>query len=112
MRIWHEKLIPCLCRNHILGVWREALGAYKIITEGKLGYRFHPATKEFLECPEALHYRLRVIREEMLRRGYNPKELPELVEFGGVVREWQTLEEQVEVLRGKGCECNLSSFNF
>lgn len=35
MRIWHESLIPKLCRQHLLAMWREGLGAYKIITENK-----------------------------------------------------------------------------
>lgn len=107
MRIWHSQLIPVLCRPHLLAQWREILGAYKIITENKKGYRNHPATQEFLNAPEALHERMSLIRQEMLSRGWNPKELPERVEFGGEVKEWQSLEEQTIHLRSKGCNCKI-----
>jgi uncharacterized protein (TIGR02328 family) len=107
MRIWHEDLIPGLCRQHLLAVWREALGAYKIITENKQGYRNHPATQEFIHSPELLHKRLRVIRNEMIRRGYHPKELPELVTFGGDIREWENKEQQINKIKSKNCNCKV-----
>ena len=112
MRVWHQNLIPKLCRQHLLACWRESLGAYKIITENKKGYRNHPAVKEFLGNPLALWARLYHIREEMLRRGYKPKELPELKSVDGYFftldfYEWQSLNEQIEVLRSKGCDCKI-----
>ena len=58
MRIWHEQLIPHLCKQHLLACWREALGAYSIITKNKRGYRNHPATQEFIDAPYALWLRL------------------------------------------------------
>ena len=108
MRIWHQQLIPSLCKNHLLAVWREALGAYSIIVDGKKGYRNHPATIEFLSCPEALHERLCLIRVEMVKRGWKPKELPLKVSFGGSVAEWQSLEQQTEHLKSKNCLCHLT----
>lgn len=107
MRIWHENLIPILCRQHLLAVWREALGCYNIVTSDKKGYRNHPATKEFLDCPQALHDRLQVIRAEMLKRGYKPKELPERIQKVGNVKQWETYEAQVIKLKAKGCECKI-----
>lgn len=108
MRIWHEKLIPKLCQKHICGVWREALGAYKIITEDKKGYRNHPAVKEFENAAGCLWERLHFIREEMLRRGYHPKELPAFVDCASHdQKEWQTLEQQIEILKTKGCKCHV-----
>lgn len=109
MRIWHEQLILKLCRQHLLAVWREGLGAYKIITEKRtdLSYYKHPATQEFKDCTEALHQRLSLIRQEMLNRGYNPKELPELISFGGQVKEWQSIDEQINLIKSKGCKCNI-----
>ncbi len=93
-------------------MWREGLGAYSIIVNGKKGYRNHPAVKEFEGCPNLLAERLQAVRGEMIRRGYHPKEGPEV--DGGRVeeerrryREWQSLEEQVERLREKGCECEV-----
>lgn len=107
MRIWHANLIPKLCRQHLLAVWRESLGAYKIITEDKQGYRNHPATQEFINCPELLHQRLQIIKAEAVKRGYNFKEVPPLVTFAGKPKEWQTLNQQIEVLKTKQCECKL-----
>lgn len=107
MRIWHEQLIPNLCVKHFVALWREALGAYKIIAENKKGYRNHPATQEFIECPEQLHDILCLVKEESKKRGYNFKDVPERVVFGGERRPWQTLEEQIEWLKTKGCNCRV-----
>ena len=46
----------------------------------------------------------------MLKRGYNPKELPILGEGLGrdkFEKPWQTLEQQIEILKAKGCKCNV-----
>lgn len=107
MRIWHERLIPCLCRQHLLASWREGLGAYKIITQDKKGYRNHPAVKEFEMAPAKLYERLNLIRSEMLRRGYNPKPLPQPSSQNGPVNHWQSLKQQLEILKAKGCSCQL-----
>jgi len=115
MRIWHKKLIPHLCRNHLLAVWRDSLGAYAIITQNKRGYHNHPAVKEFEYCPEILYGRLYIIRLEMIKRGYHPKEMPPIHKSSSVgitekellIKEWQTLEEQIEILGGKKCRCEV-----
>jgi len=109
MRIWHEKLITRLCSKHLVAVWREGLGAFKILTENKKGYRNHPAVIEFEDSTGTLYERLILIREEAKNRGYNFKSLPlPTMEFTyGKVKEWQTLEEQVEVLKSKNCKCDL-----
>lgn len=136
MRIWNEELIPKLCRQHLLAVWREGLGAYKIITENKKGYRNHPAVKEFRHNKGELTNRLIHIRVEMKKRGYNPKPYPwhkgkrtycswnengqehgyyldEAISTSVVINTehaytpWQTLEEQIAVLKRKGCDCNI-----
>lgn len=105
MRIWHKSLIPNLCDKHLLAVWREGLGAYKIITENKNGYRNHLATQEYINCPELLHDQLSLIRQTMLIRGWKPKELPAKISYGGDFKEWQSLEEQIERLKKKNCKC-------
>ena len=110
MRIWHKKLIPLLCRQHLLACWREALGAYSIITNHKEGYKNHPAVKEFKDAPEALYARLHFIRQEMLNRGYQPKPLPEPAYHlfrNGLIHQWQTLKEQVTILKEKHCNCQV-----
>lgn len=114
MRIWHEELIPKLCRQHLLACWREGLGCYNILTENKSGYRNHPQVIEFEKASDKLWVRLSKVRGEMVKRGYNPKELPELWGSGYTSiqeltwykeNQWQTLEEQTEVLKNKGCNC-------
>lgn len=88
-------------------MWREGLGAYKVITENKKGYRNHPAVKEFEDNALELKNRLYFVRKEMLARGYHPKPLPDAPMTHGKVKEWQTLEEQIEVLKNKHCQCLL-----
>lgn len=112
MRIWHEQLIPHLCQKHLCAMWREALGCYKIITENKKGYRNHPAVKEWENNPYGLWQVLKLVRVEAIKRGYKFRELP--FQFFGNLRigrvkgkEWQTLEEQMRVLKAKGCSCNI-----
>lgn len=83
---------------------------YSIITQGKKGYRNHPATQEFVDCPELLHDRLSLVRQEMLNRGYHPKDLPPKVSTRGRYREWESLETQIEKLKLKSqtikhCTC-------
>ncbi len=111
MRIWHEKLIPKLCRQHLLAMWREGLGCYSILVNDKKAYRNHPAVKEFEGIPCCLWERLFFVREEMLNRGYHPKELPQFVDGQRKAHQaytpWQTLEEQVAVLKAKGCDCRI-----
>lgn len=108
MRIWHEDLIPKLCQKHLCAMWREGLGMLSILTENKQGYRNHPATKEFEGRPWALWVRLRKVREEMVKRGYKPKSLPLINGMSGPSNQlWQTLEEQIEVLKSKKCRCNV-----
>jgi len=114
MRIWHEELIPDLCQKHLCAMWRESLGCYKIITENKKGYRNHPAVKEFIGFANILWIRLGMVRKEMINRGYNPKLMPSTPDlslcgtFEAYKRgQWQTLEEQKQILRDKGCKCKL-----
>lgn len=112
MRIWHEKLIPVLCRQHLLACWREGLGCYAILINNKKGYRNHPAVKEFENSAWHLWVRLERIRSEMIKRGYKPKELPNGQHYTTIYKnaepkEWQSLEQQIEVLKSKKCQCKV-----
>lgn len=107
MRIWHQDLIPKLCRQHLLAMWREGLGCYKIVNGEVDGgsYKKHPAVREFSHAPQYLWVRLKKVREEMLRRGYHPKDLP-VYNFSPLSpTPWQTLEEQIAILKAKNCDC-------
>ena len=110
MRIWHEKLIPKLCRQHLLAMWRESLGCYSILVNDKKGYRNHPAVKEFEGLPCCLWDRMFLVREEMLRRGYHPKDMPQFVDGHTKPHKpkpWQSLRQQVEALKIKQCDCKI-----
>lgn len=89
-------------------MWREGIGAFKILTENKKGYRNHPALKEFENNHLELKNRLYAVRQEMLKRGYHPKPLPDAkMKYGGEIKEWQTLDEQIAILKSKKCKCNV-----
>lgn len=111
MRIWHEDLIPKLCQKHLCAMWREGLGCYKIVTYQVDGgsYKNHPAVKEFMGYSLDLSRVLVKVREEMLKRGYHPKELElgNVFTSGDSYTPWQTLEEQIKVLQSKHCPCKL-----
>lgn len=110
MRIWHEKLISKLCRPHLLAMWREGLGCLGIVCGYKKGYRFHPQVKEFMNHDYKLYNRLYQVREEMLKRGYYPKPLPNIIVWNTPrprYTPWQSLQKQTEILRAKGCQCQV-----
>lgn len=120
MRIWHEDLISKLCQKHLCAMWREGLGMYKIITGEVDGgsYKKHPAVREFKFASDVLYFRLNDVRQEMIKRGYHPKEMPQFKigpfskQIGDMIitapiTPWQTLEEQIEVIRSKHCKCQI-----
>lgn len=121
MRIWHEQLIPKLCQKHLCAMWREGLRAYSIITENNKGYRNHPAVKEFENAPSHLFLRLLSVRREMIIRGYKPKEIcvnhsslwfdkktgQAYILGKETIKEWQSLDEQIKILKAKGCKCKV-----
>jgi hypothetical protein len=116
MRIWHEKLIPMLCQKHLCAVWHEGLFCYNLIISTRPSpYRHHPAFKEFENCSHLLWKRLFLIREEMLKRDYHPKQLPEkslIFTQNWIEHEWKTLGQQVDDLKKKrktikSCKCKI-----
>ena len=83
-----------------------------ILVEDKKAYRNHPATKEFENSIWHLWVRLGKVRNEMLKRKYHPKELMngsyyKIIYSNSMPKDWQTLEEQIAVLKGKKCECRI-----
>jgi len=117
MRSWHKKLLPYLCSKHLVACWRECLGMYDIILNDRKGYRNHPATKEYENCPDRLWVYLQSVRKEMLRRGYNPKEMPiKCKKTNKRKKQWQSLEEQIERLKEKrktipSCKCKIENLD-
>lgn len=111
MRIWD--LNPSiLCRAHLLGEHRELHGLWNILTQGKKGYRNHPETKRWVGRLWALHQRHLALCEEMRRRGW--RHHSSLIVPVGLLddglpqnRFVNTIDEQVVLLRRKGCECHV-----
>jgi hypothetical protein len=109
MRIWD---IPPrkLCRNHLLGEHRELHATWSILTQGKKGYARHPEVLRWKGKLKALYRRHEQLVEEMRRRGYqhhSPLD-PELATGEGQQYEYvDSYERQIEILRGKGCACDV-----
>ncbi|MGC9335913.1 MAG: pyrimidine dimer DNA glycosylase/endonuclease V [Anaerolineae bacterium] len=109
MRIWD---IPPerLCRKHLLGEHSELHGVWSILTQGKRGYANHPEVLRWSGKLRALYLKHEEIVAEMLARGYqhNSPLDPDLA-TGQEVQEAfvDSPEEQVRILRDKGCDCRV-----
>jgi hypothetical protein len=109
MRIWD--LDPALlCRKHLLGEHRELHGLWNIYVKGKQGYRNHPETIRWEGKLGALRLRHEALVAEMERRGWNHKSPlgePPHGHSGVQLVFVNTIEEQIELLRNKGCDCKV-----
>lgn len=73
MRLWHKSLIPVLPRKQLLGQWLECnIIINKLNKENTIK---HIIVKRVLEYPlsDFISY-VTMIQQEMIRRGYSPKE--------------------------------------
>lgn len=109
MRIWD---IPPgkLCRNHLLGEHNELHAIWNILTQGRKGYAGHPETKRWKGRLKALFRVHEEIVREMIARGYNHQSpLDKALATGSRVQTSfvDTVARQVEVLRQKGCGCDV-----
>ena len=109
MRIWDippEKM----CRNHLLGEHRELHALWSIITNNKKAYSHHPETLRWKGKLKALYLRHESLVKEMTERGYKhhtPLD-PALATGKAVQDEFvNTYEEQVRILKERGCECRV-----
>lgn len=110
MRIW-DVSPSILCRQHLLGEHRELHALWTILTEHKKGYSQHPETRRWVGKLPALYKRHEELVEEMRKRGYNHKTpLDKKLAVGNQTQEEfvHTLEEQLQLLSDKGCDCKLS----
>lgn len=121
MRIWDQVPPENLCRQHLLAQWREGLGLWNILTQGKRGYANHPETKRWVDHDLALLVLLHDTRKAMLARSWNPKPLPNHMQtgvgvhlayhmptrFGKSLRSQRPApwDDQLATLRAKGCDC-------
>lgn len=109
MRIWD--LDPALlCRKHLLGEHRELHGLWNIYVKGKRGYRNHPETIRWDGKLGALRLRHEALVAEMEKRGWNhksPLSDPPLGHSTLQLEFVNSIEEQIELLRNKGCDCKV-----
>ncbi len=109
MRIWDlppEKL----CRVHLLGEHRELHAVWTVLTEAKSGYSRHPETRRWQGKLAALYSRHEQLVEEMERRGYrHHSPLDPLKATGSAIQDnfINTMQEQVGILKAKGCDCGV-----
>lgn len=111
MRIWDIEP-QRLCRQHLLGEHRELHGLWNILTKhgGQGGYSSHPETVRWVGRQAALLARHNALADEIERRGYeHNSDLDSWLARGTTEVQDQFLssqEEQLQILRNKGCSCN------
>lgn len=109
MRIW-DVAPERLCRSHLLGEHRELHAVWSVLTGDKAGYRRHPETLRWEGRLAALYARHAALVKEMRVRGYtHSSPLDARLATGGAVQDLyvDSPEAQVEILRSKGCSCQV-----
>jgi hypothetical protein len=109
MRVWdiNPRL---LCRKHLLAEHRELHGLWNILTKhgGRGGYSRHPETLRWVGKLAALYARHQALVDEFVRRGYRHLTPLDKALAKGKAKQnlfINTLEEQVELLKAKDCDC-------
>ncbi len=109
MRIWD--LPPeRLCGAHLLGEHRELHAIWAVLTTDRVGYRNHPETLRWEGRLAALYARHAALVREMDARGYrHASPLDARLATGRRVQDRYVNppEEQVSILRLKGCACEV-----
>ncbi len=109
MRIWD--LPPSmLCRQHLLGEHRELHALWSILTRDRRGYAHHPETQRWRGKLAALYRRHEALTAEMRHRRYqHASPLDQRLATGSAVQDVyiDTPDEQLSILRNKGCGCSL-----
>ena len=109
MRIWDIQPAR-LCRNHLLGEHRELHAIWSVLTNDKKGYSRHPETLRWRGKLRALYNRHGALVVEMEKRGYHHRSPLDraLARGKSVQTEYvDSVDRQVELLRGKGCGCRV-----
>jgi hypothetical protein len=110
MRIW-DISPERLCRQHLLGEHREAHALWTILTRDRKGYSRHPETTRWRGKLKALYIRHDAVAKEMTKRGYKHSSPLARHLATGVAKQNEfvdSYDEQIEILRNKGCGCDLS----
>ena len=109
MRIW-DISTENLSREHLLGEHRELYAIWSILINGKKGYSKHPETLRWSGKLKALYLRHEQQLIEMEKRGFDHKSpLDARYAIGKNIQEdyVDPIEDQIKILRKKGCKCNL-----
>ena len=113
MRIWDIEPSK-LCRQHLLAEHRELHGIWSILTKNKSGYSRHPETMRWQGKLKALYNRHQAQVAEAKRRGWkmgidHQTPLDRNLATGKRAQNVYVHipEEQVKILRGKGCKCKM-----
>ena len=108
MRIW-DIPVTKLCRQHLLGEHRELHAIWTYLTTGKgMSYRKHPETLRWKGKLWALQRRHEEQVREMERRGWTHRSpIAGRYRVSAPPKRINTIREQIEILRAKGCECRL-----
>lgn len=93
MRLWHQKIIPYLNRQHILAQWREVVG---ILGNG-WGKKHKTIDYAFQYSENRLITFALLVIDEMHKRGYKPNE--SLIQTALVERRNKTQEEFETLLK-------------
>lgn len=111
MRIWDQIEPAKLCRRHLLGEHRELHGLWSILKRnregGEPGYLMHPETRRWNGNERALWRRHQRLVKEMERRGYQHRSPLDKLAMDGSGRTPKPLDDQVQALRKKKCECDV-----
>lgn len=107
MRVWDQIAPSNLCRQHLLGEHREIHGIWTALTESGAGYQHHPEVKRWRGYEHGLLRRHNKVVEEMEVRGYQHRSPLPNVPICGNTGNPPPLDDQVEVLLGKGCDCEV-----
>jgi pyrimidine dimer DNA glycosylase len=110
MRIWD---IPAnkLCTKHLLGEHCDLHALWNILTQNKSGYSRHPETLRWKRKLAALYLRHEELVVEMKKRNYQHKsDLNRVFATGWSIQEKfvDSYDEQVEILKHKGCRCKIT----
>lgn len=108
MRVW-DLPVHILCDKHLLGQHREIHCMWNVITLNKKGYSRHPETMRWKKHLSKLYDRHEQTKNEMIKRGFNHKsevKKPEVYNLC-MLPFINTIEEQVQLLKKKGCKCKI-----
>lgn len=114
MRVW-DIPVEYLCNEHLIAQHHEIHCIYNIITKGLKGFAHHPETMRWRGHLPALVHKHWETFFEMLERGINHNKILDSVDTCPIVGiapypvPWQPIDKQLEILRSKGCGCNLET---